>query len=61
MANRTEFLESIRHRTQGGRYKPTQAPDVAWTPKEEPRESVYIEDPPARGARNPRGALQARR
>ncbi len=48
MANRTEFLESIRHRTQGGRYKPTQAPDVAWTPKEEPRESAWIEDPPAR-------------
>jgi L-lactate utilization protein LutC len=48
MANRTEFLESIRHRTQGGRYKPTQAPDVAWTPKEEPRESAYIEDPAAR-------------
>ena len=48
MAGRTEFLESIRHRTRGGRYKPTQAPDVAWTPKEEPRESAYIEDPPAR-------------
>ena len=48
MADWTEFLESIRHRTQGGRYKPTQAPDVAWTPKEEPRESAYIEDPPAR-------------
>ena len=48
MADRAEFLESIRHRTQGGRYKPTQAPDVAWTPKEEPRESAYIEDPPAR-------------
>jgi L-lactate dehydrogenase complex protein LldG len=48
MADRTEFLESIRHRTRGGRYKPTQAPDVAWTPKEEPRESAWIEDPPAR-------------
>jgi L-lactate utilization protein LutC len=48
MADRTEFLESIRHRTQGGRYKPTHAPDVAWTPKEEPRESAWIEDPPAR-------------
>ena len=46
MADRTEFLESIRHRT--GRYKPTNAPDVAWTPKEEPRESPPIEDPPAR-------------
>jgi len=48
MADRMEFLESIRHRTQGGRYKPTQAPDVAWTPKEEPSESAWIEDPPAR-------------
>lgn len=48
MAGRTEFLESIRHRTQGGRYKPTQAPDVAWTPKERPAESAWIEDPPAR-------------
>ena len=48
MADRTVVLESIRHRTQGGRYKPTQAPDVAWTPKEEPRESAYIEDPPTR-------------
>ena len=48
MAGRTEFLESIRHRTRGGRYKPTQAPDVAWTPKGEPRESAWIEDPPAR-------------
>ena len=46
MADRTEFLESIRHRA--GRYKPTNAPDVAWTPKEEPRESPPIEDPPAR-------------
>jgi L-lactate dehydrogenase complex protein LldG len=46
MADRVEFLESIRHRT--GRYKPTNAPDVAWTPKEEPREIVPIEDPPAR-------------
>jgi L-lactate dehydrogenase complex protein LldG len=46
VADRAEFLESIRHRT--GRYKPTNAPDVAWTPKEEPRESPPIEDPPAR-------------
>ena len=48
MAGRTEFLETIRHRTQAGRYKPTHAPDVAWTPKDEPRESAWIEDPPAR-------------
>ncbi|MGH3147914.1 MAG: LUD domain-containing protein, partial [Rubrobacter sp.] len=48
MAGRTEFLQTIRHRTQGGKYKPTNAPDVAWTPKDEPRESAWIEDPPAR-------------
>ncbi len=48
MADRAEFLESIRHRTRAGRYKPTHAPDVAFTPKEEPRESGRIEDPPAR-------------
>jgi L-lactate dehydrogenase complex protein LldG len=43
---RTEFLASIRHRTQAGRYKPTNAPDVSWTG--ESRESQPIEDPPAR-------------
>ncbi|MBA3490661.1 MAG: lactate utilization protein [Rubrobacteraceae bacterium] len=48
MSGRAEFLESIRHRTQAGRYKPTNAPDVAWTPKEEPGENRPIEDPPAR-------------
>ncbi len=48
MPGRAEFLESIRHRTQAGRYKPTNAPDVAWTPKEEPEESRPIEDPAAR-------------
>ena len=48
MADRTEFLESIRHRTQTGRYKPTRAPDIAWTPKGEPRRDPPIEDPPAR-------------
>lgn len=48
MAGRTEFLEAIRHRTRTGRYKPTRAPDSAWTPKGEPRESPAIEDPPAR-------------
>jgi L-lactate dehydrogenase complex protein LldG len=41
-------MESIRHRTRTGRYKPTHAPDIAWTPGEEPRESAPIEDPPAR-------------
>ena len=46
MADRAEFLDSIRHRS--GRYKPTHAPDVAWTPKEGPRQSEPIEDPPAR-------------
>jgi len=48
MPGRAEFLESIRHRTQAGRYKPTNAPDVAWTSVGEPRESEPIEDPPAR-------------
>jgi L-lactate dehydrogenase complex protein LldG len=43
---RTEFLASIRHRTQAGRYKPTNAPDVAWTG--ESRESEPIGDPPSR-------------
>ncbi len=48
MSGRAEFLEKVRHRTQRGRYKPTHAPDVAWTPKDEPREDPPIEDPPAR-------------
>jgi hypothetical protein len=48
LPGRAEFLESIRHRTQAGRYKPTNAPDVAWTPKEEPGESRPVEDPAAR-------------
>ena len=48
MADRTEFLESIRHRTRAGEYKPTHAPDVAWTREDGPRESAAIEDPPAR-------------
>ncbi|MGH3145465.1 MAG: LutC/YkgG family protein, partial [Rubrobacter sp.] len=48
MPERAEFLQSIRHRTQAGRYKPTHAPDVAWTPKAEPRESATVVDPPAR-------------
>ena len=46
MPGRTEFLASIRHRTQAGRYKPTNAPDVSWTGKS--RESQPIGDPPAR-------------
>ncbi len=46
MPDRTEFLRSIRHRTQAGRYKPTRAPDVAWTG--EPRQGDPIQDPPAR-------------
>ncbi|HKH12223.1 MAG TPA: lactate utilization protein [Rubrobacter sp.] len=48
MADRAEFLQKVRHRTQRGRYKPTHAPDVAWTRKDGPRESPPIEDPPAR-------------
>ena len=46
MPGRAEFLQSIRHRTRAGRYRPTNAPDVAWTGA--PRESEPIEDPPAR-------------
>ncbi len=46
MADRAEFMDSIRHRV--GRYKPTHAPDVAWTREDGPRESPPIEDPPAR-------------
>ena len=48
MADRAEFLESVRHRTRTGKYKPTHAPDVAWTSKGEPREREPIEDLPAR-------------
>ncbi len=48
MAGRAEFLKKVRHRTQRGRYKPTHAPDVAWTPKDGPRQDPPIEDPPAR-------------
>ena len=48
MADRAEFLKSIRHRTRTGRYKPTRAPDVAWTYRGESRESGPIEDLRAR-------------
>jgi L-lactate dehydrogenase complex protein LldG len=48
MVERAEFLESIRRRTQTGRYKPTRAPGVAWTPKSEPVGREEIEDRPAR-------------
>jgi L-lactate dehydrogenase complex protein LldG len=48
MADRIEFLEYIRHRTRAGRYKPTHAPDVAWTPKSEPARREQIEDLPTR-------------
>ena len=48
MANRTEFLESIRHRTRRGRYKPTKSPDSAWTPSVDRPGREEIEDPPTR-------------
>ena len=49
MADREQFLETIRHRTRAGRYKPTRAQDIAWTPKvDHRRERERIEDPPAR-------------
>jgi L-lactate dehydrogenase complex protein LldG len=46
VADRREFLEAIRRRT--GRYKPTHAPDAAWTPKDTPAAHERIEDPPLR-------------
>ncbi len=48
MADRTEFLQAIRHRTRAGKYRPTVAPDSVWTRKDSPREHERIEDPPAR-------------
>jgi L-lactate utilization protein LutC len=48
MTDRAEFLESIRHRTRAGKYRPTHAPDVAWTGGDGRREGAPIEDPPAR-------------
>lgn len=48
MAERREFLDSIRHRTRSGQYRPTVAPDSPWTRTAERRESPPIEDPPAR-------------
>jgi L-lactate dehydrogenase complex protein LldG len=47
MADRREFLESIRHRTRRGRYKPTKSPDSVWTPGVERPGREEIEDPPA--------------
>lgn len=48
MADRTEFLESIRHRTRAGKYQPTRAPDTAWTPGGSRQERAPIEDPTRR-------------
>lgn len=48
MADHAGFLEKVRHRTRRGRYKPTHAPDSAWTPREEVRRDPPIQDPPAR-------------
>lgn len=49
MADRAEFLASIRHRTRAGRYRPTLAPDSVWTrTNHRPRRDEPIEDPPAR-------------
>lgn len=48
MADRAEFLRSIRHRTHAGRYRPTKAPDSVWTPKEHTPEREPIESPSAR-------------
>lgn len=48
MADRTEFLEAIRHRTRRGQYKPTKSPDSVWTPRDRGSEHEEIEDPPSR-------------
>lgn len=48
MADRTEFLQSIRHRTRAGKYRPTLAPDAVWTRTQETPDVEPIEDPPAR-------------
>jgi L-lactate dehydrogenase complex protein LldG len=48
MADRTGFLDNIRHRTRAGQYKPTNAPDAAWTrTPDRPFTSERIEDPPS--------------
>jgi L-lactate dehydrogenase complex protein LldG len=48
MADRAEFLESIRHRTRRGRYRPTKSPDSVWTPGVVRPGREEIPDPPAR-------------
>jgi L-lactate utilization protein LutC len=48
MPGRAEFLESIRHRTRRGQYKPTNSPDSVWTPGVDRTGREEIEDPPAR-------------
>jgi len=48
MADRAEFMERVRHRTRTGAYRPTHAPDVAWTREGAPLEKEPIENPPAR-------------
>lgn len=48
MADRTEFLEAIRHRTRRGQYKPTKSPDSVWTPRDGSSQPEEIDDPPAR-------------
>ncbi|HET7480473.1 MAG TPA: lactate utilization protein [Rubrobacteraceae bacterium] len=48
MSDHTEFLQSIRHRTRAGKYRPTVAPDAVWTRTGETPEVEPIEDPPAR-------------
>lgn len=48
MPGRGEFLESIRHRTRRGQYKPTNSPDSVWTAGVDRPGREEIEDPPAR-------------
>lgn len=48
MADRAEFMERVRHRTRTGSYRPTHAPDIAWTREGAPPEEEPIADPPTR-------------
>jgi L-lactate dehydrogenase complex protein LldG len=48
VSGRGEFLESIRHRTRRGQYKPTNSPDSVWTPRTGLPEREAITEPQRR-------------
>jgi L-lactate dehydrogenase complex protein LldG len=48
VSGRGEFLESIRHRTRRGQYKPTNSPDSVWTPRTGLPEREEITEPQRR-------------